>query len=478
MTPEHALDRTARLINMDLFAGKAPAEQIINGLLGTTVRLSADAANLSSANGQTALCALFGQIAMMGIGIDLDIPEVPLLIPQPPLTGDELRAALLGYARDLIPGMRCGSGLGDVDLSFVLGDGAAEGINVLRVTGTDWSCAVGPAGEIPATRWEGDWPIGALLAAMAGAAEALRAALQRMATATGYELNAEFDCQPGRPVRLDLSDRALPRGPLYLGRVDVVSGGAITNATIYALLRLPELSARLRVVEPETIDMTNLNRYPLARRSDVDRPKVKVLEGYSRGAVMISGVEARFDDSWAAVLGSLAPRVLVGADQIPVRWAVQEAAPQWLQATGTSHFFVMASSHQPDGPCAGCAHPVDEHGDDPIPTISFVSMWAGILQLIALLNEAADQPTAGQYTLCYPFGLAGPRPMIRGKMNGVATCPVGCEASRLATLLVFGRGGVACRQQDGAQDPPLPVRRGGVGHVWLEQADESPDQFV
>jgi hypothetical protein len=430
MIPEHALDRTARLINMDLFAGKASAEQIIDGLLGTTVRLRADMANLSSANGQTALCALFGQIAMMGIGIDLDIPEVPLLMPQPPLRGDELRVALLDYASDLIPGIRCGSGLGAADLAFVLGDGTTAERHTLRATGTDWSCAVGLANQIPPRRWDGDWPVGALLAAVAAAPEALRAALQRIASATGHELSAEFDGRPGRPVRLDLSDRAVLPTPLNLGRVDAISGGAITNATIYALLRVPGLSADLRVIEPEAIDLTNLNRYPLSRRCDEEQPKVRVLEGYSGGSFTISGEEARFDGSWPALLGSLAPRVLVGADQIPVRWAVQQAAPRWLQVSGTSHFFAMASSHHPDGPCAGCAHPIDERGDEPIPTISFVSLWAGIFQALDLLNETSGRPTVGYYTVCYPFGLSGGRPILRGALDGVANCPVGCKVSQ------------------------------------------------
>jgi hypothetical protein len=431
MIPEHALDRTARLISMDLFAGRASAEQIIDGLLGTTILLRADAVNLSAPNGQTAFCALFGQIAMMGIGIDLDIPEVPLLIPQPPLRGDELRTALLDYASDLIPGVRCGSGLGAADLSFVLGDGTTAGMtHALRVTGIDWSCAVGPADQVPPHRWDGDWPIGALLAAASAAPEALRTALQRIASATGHCLSAEFDSQPGRPVRIDLSDRAIQRRHVDLGHVDVISGGAITNATVYALLRVPELSADLRVIEPETLDPTNLNRYPLARRSDEEQPKVRVLGGYSRGSFKVSGVQARFDDSWPALLGSLAPRVLVGADQIPVRWAVQRVALRWLQVTGTSHFFAMASSHHPDGPCAGCAHPIDEHGDEPIPTISFVSLWAGILQAVDLLNEASDRPTAGHYTMCYPFGLPGARPILRGTLDVVDNCPVGCLASQ------------------------------------------------
>jgi hypothetical protein len=414
---------------MDMFTGKVSASQVIDGLLETTVLLRADQANLSSPNGQTALCALFSQIAMMGIGIDLDIPEVPLLIPQPPLKGNHLRSALLDYASDLIPGSRCGTGLGNIDLSFALGDSATDHPSFIRVTGDDWSCAIGPTGQTPSSAWEGTWPIGAMLAAASAAPEALRAALQRITSATGHEPTAEFHTSPGRPAEIDLSSRAVPARPLDLGHVDVISGGAITNAAIYALLRIPGLSASLRVLEPETLDITNLNRYPLARHSDVGENKTTILECQTRDQIKISGIPDRFDNSWSDLLGCLAPKVLVGVDQIPARWAVQRAALEWLQVSGTSHFFAMSSSHQPGGPCAGCAHPRDEQGDDPIPTISFVSLWAGILQAIDLLNEASGQESAGYYTMCYPFGISGPRPFIRGKLNPTAKCPVPCKAA-------------------------------------------------
>jgi hypothetical protein len=433
MTNEHALDRTARLISMDMFAGKVSASQVIDGLLGTTVLLRADQPNLSSPNGQTALCTLFSQIAMMGIGIDLDIPDVALLIPQPPLKGTHLRSALLDYANDLIPGSRCGTGLGSTDLSFVLGDSAASHPRAIRVTGGDWSCAIGPTGQTPPRPWEGTWPIGAMLAAASAAPDAMRAALQRLTSSTGREPTAEFCTTPGHPAKVDLSGRAVPAGRLDLGHVDVISGGAITNATIYVLLRIPGLSAFLRVLEPEALDLTNLNRYPLARRSDVGKAKSAILECHSLGQIKISGIQDRFDGSWPDLLGRLAPRVLVGADQIPARWAVQRAAPEWLQVSGTSHFFAMSSSHQPGGPCAGCAHPRDEQGDDPIPTISFVSLWAGILQAIDLLNEASGQESVGYHTMCYPLGLSGTRPLIRGKLSPTAKCPVPCQAAQSYT---------------------------------------------
>ena len=436
MTPEHALDRTARLIRMDLFAREVSISQIIDGLQGTTVLIRADEANLSSPNGQTALCTLFSQIAMMGIGINLDIPDVPLLIAQPPLKGTRLRAALLDYANDLIPGSRCGTGLQNIDLSFALGDTATDDLHVIRVTGGDWSCAIGPARQTPPRRWQGTWPVGAMLAAAAAAPEALRIAITRIAAAAGREPTREFRTRPGLPARIDLSSRAIPAGHLDLGRVDIISGGAITNATIYALLRIPGLSGLLRVIEPETLDLTNLNRYPLARYSDLGQAKVSVLEGYSRDGLQISGIQGRFDDSWPSLLGGLAPRVLIGADQIPARWAVQRAAPPWLQVSGTSHFLTMSSSHHPEGPCAGCAHPKDEQGDDPIPTISFVSLWAGILQAVDLLNDISGQETAGFYTICSPFGLSGTRPLIRRRLTPAPNCPIPCHAAELYAATV------------------------------------------
>ena len=94
--PARALARTVQLVADDVFGrrlGEDPELEgaVLEGLRATTVRLVADRANLESYAGQTALVSLFGLLAMMGLGIDLDIPEIKLLPPQPPLFGDELR---------------------------------------------------------------------------------------------------------------------------------------------------------------------------------------------------------------------------------------------------------------------------------------------------------------------------------------------------------------------------------------------------
>jgi len=50
-----ALDRTARLINGDCFDSQLTHDEIIAGLLSTTVRVSADRVSLGSAAGQPSM---------------------------------------------------------------------------------------------------------------------------------------------------------------------------------------------------------------------------------------------------------------------------------------------------------------------------------------------------------------------------------------------------------------------------------------
>ena len=120
----------------------------------------------------------------------------------------------------------------------------------------------------PALRWQGIWPAGAMAAAAAAAAEGLRAAVPRIAERAGRPLPADprWRTIPGRQVALDLG-RYRADGPIRLGAVDVISGGAITNAALYALLRMPAVTAAMRIIEPDLLDLPNLNRYALARRS-------------------------------------------------------------------------------------------------------------------------------------------------------------------------------------------------------------------
>jgi hypothetical protein len=428
-----------QLIAMDVFGvslGEDPILEaaIVRGLQATTVRLVADRANLSAPAGQTALISLFGLMAMMGVGIELDIPNVPVPSPQPPLREVALRTALLAYGHDLIPGARIfvGHEAGQSDLTFVLGDSQAPAgaCPFLRVTGTAWRSLV--ARDAPPRRWKGSWPIGALGAAGAAAAEGFRIALQRVGEATGRTIpnGPGWQFNPDIRIQLDLSVPGLRARRLDLGGVDFISGGAITTAALYCLLRIAGLRGNFRVIDRDDISLDNLNRYILARRSDRTKLKVDVLAAYQTKSLRIAGIPVRFDDMSRPALEPLKPRVLVGVDDIPSRWAVQRASDGFVSVAGTSHFYAIVTTHKPGQPCAGCAHPEDDDTPVPIPTISFVSFWAGLMQARALLVEAAGARARLACLNIWPLGLDGPHAL---HPTGVALrpdCPIHCPASR------------------------------------------------
>jgi hypothetical protein len=49
---------------------------------------------------------------------------------------------------------------------------------------------------------------------------------------------------------------------------------------------------------------------------------------------------------------------------------------------------VLVSAHAPGLACAGCVHPRDKDIASDIPTISFVSFWAGLIQALELATTA------------------------------------------------------------------------------------------
>src|SRR6266487_3714115 len=147
-----------------------------------------------------------------------------------------------------------------------------------------------------------------------------------------------------------------------LGMLDFVSGGAIAHATLYTLLHLPEVTAAIRVIEPERYDLSNLNRYMLLRCSECELRKIDTLSSWRRPGVTLAGVAQAYTEATSEHLQPFAPQVIVGTDDIPARWAVQRACPAWLGVGATSHFFTVTSSHTAGQACAGCLHPEDDPG--------------------------------------------------------------------------------------------------------------------
>jgi hypothetical protein len=422
-TAKEALARTILLARDYVRPEDATDDEIVDALQSTVVAVVADERNATSASGQTAITTLAGLVTMMGVSLRLVIPRSAATNSQPPLEGNELVAGLQSVATQTIPGVvaEVANAPEPDDLVFVLGDTpySAASTKSWRIFGDSAFGATGRA-EVAAPRWIGESPFGALAAACIAAVEPFKAAMRQLRP-TEF-----FDATPA--AKVDLGPLPVTRSGADVGNLDIVSGGAITNAMLHTMLRVPNLRGRLRVIDSDIVHPSNLNRYPLMRRTDVGASKVSALSRYSTSALRIAGLPELFGNRTS----SESANVAVGADQIPVRWAVQRRYLGWVGIGATSHWMAMASDHLPGEPCAGCVHPADDPSDAPIPTISFVSYWAGLALAAKLVRFALGTRSPPSETVVRISGLRldGPFAFHTHKVHPMANCPVHCAASR------------------------------------------------
>jgi len=415
--------RTSRLINLVFFDGRADDAMISAGLRATRVRLIADANNLKSRAGQAALVTAFQLIARMGISIELLAADVPLVAIVQPLRHPTITAALLDLGADLIPGATVTTTAERAHVTFAIGDTAAPA-GAIVVEADELSGALTTPVATKALPIAG---------AAAAAAIALERALPQIEAATGCRLSSRPRPSAGPPVQINLRDLfpQLELDMYEIGRIDAISGGAITNSFLQNFLWLADIDADIRVIERELADLTNVNRYSQLRASDNDRRKIDVLAEGSNINITITGIPRLFTEETRDAIVPLADRVVVGVDNIPARWWVQQEQPAHLYVGATDNHSAVLTTHQPGQPCAGCAHPdplppLAEGGF--IPTISIISFWAGFLQALALLSK----PGAAQRITVYPFALGGQSWTHTSQLPYRARCSINCSASRSA----------------------------------------------
>lgn len=180
------------------------------------------------------------------------------------------------------------------DFTFVLGrsDPLGAGNRAWRLGGTRWcGYMTRPDHDVPL--WPDAFPIGALAAAAAAAAEPFKAIVSSLLRRSARPEHF------GELAACDHAEVCLGEERIFtecdVGEIDVVSAGAITNAALHVLLRVPGLAGRFRLLEPDHIDLTNLNRYPLARRSQVGKSKIEAVASWQTSNLSITGKPVRVD---------------------------------------------------------------------------------------------------------------------------------------------------------------------------------------
>ena len=379
---------------------------LLTALTSTRVALVADAANIASHSAQSAFVTAAMLMARSGHKVFLVAPNVEMLAPQPPLRSGAMIDELARVGTDMLPGVAfvVGEPQGEVDLAIALGDApfTIPAHRRVRLNAGAWSGEI--LTEDHGRRWEGArWPLGAMAAAALGAGEAFKVAMRKLLPHALNVENTALVFADTERSRFELAPPDTPCCPNF-GEIDCISGGAITNAALYCLARIPGVTARGRIIEPDVADLTNLNRYMLLLRSRLGS-KAHDLAQYFSGEVHFEPLAERYEPTLLESIAPLAPLVLVGVDHIPTRWAVQQAMPDWLVVGATTHWSAMASYHAQGLACARCLHNEDDPGDGPIPTTACVSFWAGLLTVAYLARHAAGEviPNDWQQVYLTPF---------------------------------------------------------------------------
>jgi molybdopterin/thiamine biosynthesis adenylyltransferase len=277
--------------------------------------------------------------------LDMTVRLLARLYPTLVLDGDTNGTAAT-LAREINPNIELTTGR--ADFAVAIGANASEIADTTIFAGSDgWLAHVGTNGPFPVGAETN--PFGAGASACLAAANVFRAvfmgdAPQLDETLVFSTLNYGSTQEPHLTDGLDVGEAVL------------VGAGAIGQSALWALTRAA-LNGRLHVVDPEPIELSNLQRYVLAARSDEGEPKIAVLPKLQSSSLRLAGHELDWQH-FCQQNGYAWERVLVALDSAADRRAVQASLPRWIANAWTQPGDLGCSVHpwSEEGACLCCLY--------------------------------------------------------------------------------------------------------------------------
>jgi hypothetical protein len=390
---QEALTRTLDLLAELIAADRRDA--IDRALETARVRLVVDAADLADARTQAAVYVLVSLLVRSGLSPEADLPPARRHVDLPGLHDDDFSSALAAAVPRMFPGARLIAPIDAPDVAVVVGSAPAPPCRELVRLSADGPCARITRGERAVGCWAPSDSLAAMASAGLAAGESLKDVLRPIAT---EHIEVLDPLEPVFEVPFSVED------PVDLGRLIVVSAGAITQQFLLTLAAVARISGDLVLLDRDTTALSNANRCSYVMVDELNRPKVEVIAAQLPARLSVTPIQEHLEDHSLKVVPADAA-IVVGADDIGARHLAQTLDPAWLVIGATSHFMVLITEHPAGEPCAGCAH--RDLGDDVavVPTWSIVSFWAGYLvglRVIARYSGISYPPTR-RVTNFYPL---------------------------------------------------------------------------
>lgn len=188
-------------------------------------------------------------------------------------------------------------------------------------------------------------PFGAAAAAAVAAANIFRVVFKDQLTDSGLDQSI---CRSLVDLDNPHPDRVNPAlATAELRDVHFVGLGAVGNAAIWALSRVPELTGSIHLIDKEATDVGNLQRYVLMRDTDVDEKKVELAaRELQKSTLRVS----EFAVAWQTYIAQRhdwnLSTVAVALDSAADRRAVQSALPRLIINSWTQPGDLGISRHR------------------------------------------------------------------------------------------------------------------------------------
>lgn len=247
---------------------------------------------------------------------------------------------------------------GEADLGVAVGTDAAAFPMTIYAGSNGWDALVST--EEPQTIGASDNILGAGAAACIAAANLFRAValpdpqLDQTVRYSTFDLDNAHTSGNEAP--------ALPT--IALDQTALIGAGAIGNATIWALAN-SEIVGRIELVDPEDVELSNLQRYVLTEESDVGRQKTELAARLFKDGDLKAQAHPESLATFFAKHGTAVERLIVAVDNRHARIAAQASLPHYAFNSWTQPGDLGVSVHPEfgKGACISCLY----LGDGPVP---------------------------------------------------------------------------------------------------------------
>lgn len=216
----------------------------------------------------------------------------------------------------------------------------------------------------------------------------------------------------GETASLSGSSRTLAKRRKESFDGQLVGAGAIGHAAAWTLARTPD-EGRLDIIDPETIELSNVQRYVMATRADEGATKAPFLASAFGGSLHAES----FEGDWAAFVeshGFQQPLAMLALDSAGDRRAAQWGLPRRIINAWTQPGDLGVSAHSQfggEGACVDCLYVPDSRqpNEDEIYAAA-LGVPARLEEVRTLLHQGS--PVGDSFLDAVAVGLDRPRELL------------------------------------------------------------------